>query len=227
MGEEALSASVKVLMEFAKGHAMSMTGLVNWGRSLPKGEVTDIPRCSPGEPDDEEQDLLARLCRGIKAKTAFEIGTFRGRTSILLAKNVTGQVYTLDLLKKPEDAPTVDAKLMLEEKSGHLLAGMNGRVRQLWGDSRTFDFSPYQGKMDIVWVDAGEPRENVSADLRHGWEMLTPNGILMRHDFSHEHPTIQEAIWKFAEQHCGFCFGETTIAAFGPGIERLANGNGR
>ena len=227
MGEETLSASMKALMEFAKGHTMAMTGLVKWGRNLPKGEVTDIPRCSPGEPEDEEQDLLARLCRGIGAKTAFEIGTFRGRTSVLLAKNVTGQVYTLDLPKKPEDAIATDARLMLEGKSGHLLAGMNGRVRQLWGDSRTFDFSPYHGQMDIVWADAGEPEENVLADLRNGWEMLTPNGILMRHDFSHDHPTIQEAIWKFAEQHRGFYFGETTIAAFGPGIERLADGNGR
>lgn len=211
-------------MDFAE-QAITMVGLVNWVTTLPKGEVTDIPRCSPGEPDDEEQDLLARLCCGIEAKTAFEIGTFRGRTAVLLAKNVTGQVYTLDLPKKPEDAIATDARLMLEEKSGHLLAGTNGRVRQLWGDSRTFDFSPYRGQMDIVWTDAGEPFENVLADLTHGWEMLTPDGVLMRHDFCVIHPTVRDAILEFSQQHRGFYFEGTTIAAFGPGIERLADAN--
>jgi predicted O-methyltransferase YrrM len=215
---------MRALIDFAE-QTITMIGLVNWVTTLPRGEVTDIPRCSPGEPEDEEQDLLARLCRSIKAKTAFEIGTFRGRTATLLAKNVTGQVYTLDLPKKPEDAIAIDARLMLEEKSGHLLAGTNGRVKQLWGDSRTFDFSPYHGQMDIVWADAGEPEENVLADLKHGREMLTPDGILMRHDFSVIHPTIRGAIMEFSRQHRGFYFEGTTIAAFGPGMERLADGN--
>jgi hypothetical protein len=109
------------------------------------------------------QDLYAllRVVRWLKPKRIFEIGTFQGLTTAHMALNSDAEIFTLDM---PRDVATQvsgysreDLKLLQpREEIGKRYRAVNSdsRVHQLFGDSRTFDYGPYQSSMDLILVDA-------------------------------------------------------------------------
>ena len=112
--------------------------------------------------DDRNRTVLAALCRSLGCETFFEIGTNRGRTAWTVARNNPKmELYTLDL---PSAEAVDEAALELLPSDRGFVASwdvgraFNGtpeepRIQQLFGDSATFDFSPYWGKVDLVFVD--------------------------------------------------------------------------
>jgi predicted O-methyltransferase YrrM len=57
-------------------------------------------------------------------------------------------------------------------------------IVQLEGDSGTFDFSPFEGRMDFVFIDASHTFEYVVNDSLHAIEMLgAGGGIIVWHDY--------------------------------------------
>lgn len=102
-----------------------------------------------------------------KPKAIFEIGTFNGETAEFLAKNSLAQVYTLD-----------DKRFPFENKR------KPKRVFQLRGDSMDFDFSPYYGFMDIVFVDGAHDYEHVMSDSKNALKMVRRGGIVVWHDYN-------------------------------------------
>lgn len=138
------------------------------------------------------QDLYAllRIARWIKPGKIFEFGTFRGVTTTHLAINSDAEIYTLDL---PRDQATeirdykVDDRNLLPSRdeiaTTSLRLGAHGRIHQLFGNSRTFDHSPYRKSMGLVIVDACHLYEYVMSDSKIAFELLSENGAVLWHDF--------------------------------------------
>lgn len=123
------------------------------------------------------------------AKTIFEIGTFDGATTAVLAEAQAsvgdGDVFTLDLPADRFDA-TQDPEAFDGSMVGHMFRGhpQAGRITQLRGDSLSFDFSPWWGQADIVLVDAAHDEIHGRADSRTALQLVRSGGLVFWDDFS-------------------------------------------
>ena len=58
------------------------------------------------------------------------------------------------------------------------------RITQLYGDSASFDFSPWYGQMDFVFVDGAHAYNYVVNDTNIALKLLNPRGgIIIWHDY--------------------------------------------
>jgi predicted O-methyltransferase YrrM len=142
---------------------------------------------------------LAILATAAAATTAgeevVEIGTFDGRTTLNLALNVPAQytVFTLDL--PPDTAPkfaleAAERVLVEKPRSGrHFLeatgefAAAAARIRQAFGDSATFDWSPHAGRAGLVFVDGSHAYDYVIADTDTALSLIAQKGVVIWHDY--------------------------------------------
>ena len=103
----------------------------------------------------EDYLLLHCLLRIFKPKRVMEIGTHQGRGTKII-KNAAGpdsQVFSLDL---PAD---IGPSVATEYQPGFVGCQCDLPYTQLWGDSRTFDFSPYY-PIDFFYIDGEHVYEN-------------------------------------------------------------------
>lgn len=123
----------------------------------------------------------------------FEIGTFDGRTAMNFAANAPDDavVYTLDLPAGagPALAVHADDEQFIERSQGGargrrlLDSAESARVTLLEGDSATFDFSPYAGRMDMVFVDGAHSYDYVMSDSRKALNIAAPGALIVWHDY--------------------------------------------
>jgi len=141
----------------------------------------------------EELAYVAMIARLLAPSRVFEIGTFRGRTTLNLALNSppTCCVFTLDL--PPQGRELVSAKACRADRSGiaRSLTGVDYRgkegsekIVQLYGDSRTFDFTPYYAQMDLVVVDGSKSYPFAKSDTENALKMVKPGGVIVWHGFA-------------------------------------------
>lgn len=133
-----------------------------------------------------DQLVLQAIVAGRVARTAFEIGTFNGGTTRVLAEALPddGQVWTLDLSPAEFDAtqaPTAFTGVQVGQ--AYRSSPAVGKITQLWGDSAAFDFSPYRGRCDLVLVDGGHEYHHGIADTRTAFDLVAPGGIVLWDDF--------------------------------------------
>ena len=137
--------------------------------------------------------VLCALAQLLACRTIFEIGTFRGDTSWLLAHNLPhAHVFTLDL-PGPESAGRVRLEITDVDEYFHTWGrgerfrgtpeGL--RITPLVGDSATFDFSPYRGAMDLIYIDASHSYSYVRADTEAALAMLSPSGTIVWDDYTY------------------------------------------
>ncbi|MBU1910282.1 MAG: class I SAM-dependent methyltransferase [Verrucomicrobia bacterium] len=151
------------------------------------------PDTTSGNVSGYELAIINALVVAVRPAACFEIGTFDGRTTINLAANapVEGRIYTLDL--PPEGLGHTrhsiacgDEKYIQKPQSGarFLNTSWAARITQLYGDSATFNFAPYEGKMDLVFVDGSHSYEYVKSDTRAALKLLKPDGgVILWHDY--------------------------------------------
>lgn len=120
---------------------------------------------------------VAAICRHRRPKWIFEIGTFTGATSLLMAMNVgpDDRIFTLDL--PPDEASGYSAG------SAFARTSYASRITQLYGDSTAFDFSSWYGKIDLVFIDANHTYPFVKADSDTAFKLLAPGGVVMWDDY--------------------------------------------
>lgn len=139
------------------------------------------------------QDLYAlmRVVKWIRPRKIFEIGTFKGITTTHLALNSEAEICTLDLPR--ELAANLDGYspgdlelLQPREAIGRTYRqfNTNGRIRQLYGDSRLFDYRPFLGSMDLVLVDGCHVYDGVLSDSEKAFALLGESGVVLWHDFA-------------------------------------------
>jgi len=141
-----------------------------------------------------ELTAIVKLLQQYRPMKIFEIGTFDGRTTLNLACNSPAKavIYTLDL---PKEQPhfiqpiplTTDASFVGKASTGSRFHGTNceRKIFQLFGDSATFDFSPYENEMDFVFIDGAHAYDYTLNDSEKALKLLrNGRGIILWHDYS-------------------------------------------
>jgi predicted O-methyltransferase YrrM len=135
---------------------------------------------------------IASLVKQYQPKRLFEIGTFDGRTTVNMALNTTidAHVYSLDLPASHISKtafPLAKHEVVFADKKNsgirflsHTIAQ---NITQLFGDSATFDYLPYTGNMDLVFIDGSHAYDYVQSDTVNAFSLLKKEGgILIWHD---------------------------------------------
>lgn len=159
----------------------------------------------PGGTTDTEAWVLAALAK--KARSIFEFGTCTGKTTYLMALNSPpeAQVTTLTLPPEKKDdyvMESADSKRATERalsESGFtrfLYSGtpVEKKITQLFGDSKHFDESPYQGKMDLIFIDGSHAYSYVISDSEKAFRMVSPGGLILWHDY--RGPSLNKDVYK-------------------------------
>ena len=138
----------------------------------------------------EPQYLVIELVALLQPQAAFEIGTFRGLVTSLIAMNMPpdGCIYTLDLPNTdvPEHASDLGYIKRVDETVGSFFRDtpwMGTKIRQLRGNSLTFDFSPFYDRMELVLVDASHTYQAVFSDSMNAFRMIKAGGVILWHDY--------------------------------------------
>ena len=158
------------------------------------GDVREISvRLTPRESRHDwslgvaEQLILQVLIRARRCETAFEIGTFNGGTTRVLAETLPeqGRVWTIDLPPNEFDATQAPADFAGPEIGvAYRDSPAADKITQILGDSLLYDFSPYEKSADLVLVDAGHEYVNGFADTRTALRLVRPGGLILWDDFT-------------------------------------------
>jgi hypothetical protein len=160
-----------------------------------KISLTETRKCS-GNVNLSELAILAQAAAGCPAGTEIvEIGTFDGRTTINLALNAPAScsIFTLDL---PPHQPTrfqleVGEERFVEKplpgvrfrQCRQSLSSSARRIKQLFGDSATFDWSNHCRKAGLVFVDGSHAYDYARVDSITAMQLVTVNGAILWHDY--------------------------------------------
>jgi predicted O-methyltransferase YrrM len=133
---------------------------------------------------------LCALAHIVDPRLVFEIGTLHGSGALHLATNAPrATVYTLDL--PPDTSPKLTTTLSdrhhVEEHSSGRVASAGtpeaGRIKCLFGDSATFDFSPFKGKVDLFFIDGAHSYDYVRNDTLKALECCHAGSVIAWHDY--------------------------------------------
>lgn len=175
---------------------------------------------------------LCAIVKQIEAQTIFEIGTFDGRTVLLLAMNSSRdtRLFTLDLPtaaceRLAYHTDPSDRKYLpgAGRSVGLQYAGtaFASKVTQLYGDSATFDYSPYYRQMDLVFIDGSHSYEYVRSDTDNAFKMVSDRGVIVWHDYRPICPGVRRCLNELSERVQLFQIAETSLvvhwAALPPG----------
>jgi hypothetical protein len=136
-----------------------------------------------------ENVVINKLVQHRHPRRIFEIGTFDGRTTLTMAANAPkADIFTLDL--PPDHANALplapnDRRYIDKPESGGRFKGTPyaQRITQLFGDSATFDYRPFDHSVDVVFVDGSHAYDYVRSDSEAALRMATPGGLILWHDY--------------------------------------------
>lgn len=143
-----------------------------------------------GGTDPGEILFLAAVTRLLQPKRIFEIGTFRGRTTAVFILNASPscEVFSLDLPLEPGGLagylPTDIDLVKVRNAGGYLQrAGLSGRYKQIYCDSRTFDPEPFRGTVELGFIDGAHAVDFVRNDTMKMAIMMSNRGYVFWHDY--------------------------------------------
>ena len=178
-----------------------------------------------GGTTDTEAWILAVLARD--ARRLFEFGTCTGKTAYLWARNQPpgGTVTTLTLAPEqagllhpePGDDPVALAHAEAESQFSRFLytgTEAEGRIEQLYGDSKQFNGEPYAECCDVVFVDGSHAYSYVVSDSAMAMRMTRPGGLVLWHDYSPECPGVFRALNELATRFPLVHVQGTTLVAW-------------
>jgi predicted O-methyltransferase YrrM len=184
-----------------------------------------------------EVQILSALVSYLKPQNLFEIGTYNGYTTLHLASNssLNSTVYTLDLppdfeidLQNQEQLSkySYDDILVAELSKKNVLNRMyknseyKRKIIEIFGDSKSYDFSPYYGKMDFIFIDGNHSYEYVKSDTENAFKMLSENGVIVWHDFDYIiHRDIFKYLNTLVKDFKIYSIAHTRFAIYGPCLE--------
>ena len=116
---------------------------------------------------------LAAICRHKAPQRIFEIGTHTGSSTLVMALNVAEEteVLTLDL----EPSEMIGSAYRDTETSSN--------IRQLYGNSVTFDYTPFLGAVDLIYIDGDHTYNGVKSDTEKAFTLLRPGGVIVWDDY--------------------------------------------
>lgn len=167
-----------------------------------------------------ETFVLIAAGRIVKARRAFEIGTFLGRTTLALAQNLQAEILTLDL----DDAASVgeqlsdDAEVMqlhfAAPKLDFVGTACEARIAQLLGNSTTFDFSPWKGAVDLVFIDGGHDVATAASDTKNAFALVegSSSAAILWHDYANpDYPELSAYLDDLSRERTMLHVGDTML----------------
>jgi hypothetical protein len=165
----------------------------------------------PGGTSDTEASILAAMAIG--AMRMFEFGTCTGKTTYLWARNQPpgGRVTTLtlapdqlgDYRAESGDETFALAHAKLESAfTTFLYTGTDvaSQVEQLYGDSKSFDETPYRDSCDVVFVDGSHAYSYVVSDSTKALRIVKPGGVVLWHDYNSATKGVFRALNELAKE---------------------------
>jgi len=180
-----------------------------------------------------ETHFLATLVKELAPQNVFEIGTYNGFTTLHLAVNSppNANIFTLDLppdydIDKIKAGATYDDLLVIKfsqetiNKRVYQKSTYASKIHELYGDSAVFDFSPYCGKMDIVFIDGNHSSSYIKSDTENAFKMLSDIGVIVWHDFDYIiHKEVFSYLNELAKSYSIYSVPYTRFAIYGKKME--------
>ena len=196
----------------AEGKAEQLLGLPrrNIDQIIPDAESIPVTlieyQYAYGDMPVHELMTLCKIVRYRQPKVIFEIGTYLGGTTLQLAANSQAEVYTLDL-PPPGHKDYVPPQIrdpeadVYTDQPGVRVQGTSfaDRIHQLFGDSQTYNFMPYYGSVDLVFVDGCHHYEFALRDSQNALKMMSPDGVVIWHDYASYEPGVVQALNELAK----------------------------
>jgi hypothetical protein len=138
----------------------------------------------------DELVIISAIVRHLKPKRLVEIGTAEGRTTLNLALHSPqdSEVITLDL--PPDASPAkpesgCDYRQMGIPEPGVLFKNhpLSQKIRLILADSTKFDWKPYEGGVDFVFIDGAHDYESVKKDTENALKIVKIGGVILWHDY--------------------------------------------
>jgi Methyltransferase domain len=166
---------------------------------------------------------LCLLCRILRPKTVFEIGTLRGYTTYHLAMNTEAdaRVFTLDLPSDGLVAPALKTTPVdrwhhpTGQPRDYCFAGSDvaTKITTLFGDSATFDYSRFHGTVDLFFIDGAHSYEYVRSDTEHAIRCCGPGSVIAWHDYGrHGVNGVSKWLHELAETRRVYCVPGGSLA---------------
>ncbi len=152
-----------------------------------------------------EAYVLSLLTAYLRPKRIFEIGTGTGQGTLLMARQAPeARVETLDIGRdRPSLAPQKDEPPLRDaEIVGQAFRGteQEKEITQHLGDSATFDYAPFAGQMDLVFVDGAHTYPYVKADSRAAFGLARPGGVVVWDDCNYVCPGVSKALLELRRE---------------------------
>lgn len=164
---------------------------------IDESEDIELTRCIRNEWQTTlvELAVIVGFVKKRAPTSVFEIGTFDGRTTLAMHLNSSrSEIHTIDLPGGTENSPG-------GSEPGYLFHDrqLDGKIKQLYGDTLTFDFSPWWGRQDFVFVDAGHSYRNALADSKTALQLIEGReGAIIWHDYA-----VMPGVTKAVEEVMG------------------------
>lgn len=134
-----------------------------------------------------ELTIINKMIRQSKPMNIFEIGTFQGKTTLNMAANspLHAKVFTLDLPPGLQQFPTeIDNGSDAVLGSNYRGTDCEAKIVQLYGDSLTFDFSPFFNTIDFMLIDGAHTYENTMSDSKIALRLMRDGrGTILWHNY--------------------------------------------
>lgn len=174
------------------------------GEIFPGLDAVDprIPTARLGQADEWALPLaelltLAALCKHLRPKNIFEIGTYRGASTLAIAMNTPpeSKIFTLDLdpaarATHRHGSGVIGGFPAFTIGEAFLGTPFAGKIHQLFGDSNAFIAGGLAHQIDFVFIDADHSYDFVRKDTERAFELLAPGGVVLWDDYRWEprHP---------------------------------------
>jgi hypothetical protein len=179
----------------------------------------------------EELCKICLIVKWLRPKRILELGTYNGMTTLQMALNAPRGciTYTLDLA--PEQSATLALGRIDELVSKHFRSRFNTRIgsyfegrdvpiRQLWGDTATFDYSVIDGQVDLVFIDAAHDYENKRRDCENAFNLLASHGVVLWHNYADVCcPEVTKCLFEVAANRRIFRLRNTNLAVHYAGYQ--------
>jgi len=129
----------------------------------------------------------------IQPKVVFEIGTMHGYTAYHFALNspADARVFTLDLPRsnaRPILGTSFIDELHIARHQQEAVYCFEGtpeaaKIEPLFGDSASFDFAPYEGLVDLFFIDGAHSYEYVRSDTLNALRCCHEGSVILWHDY--------------------------------------------
>ncbi|MEO6845818.1 MAG: class I SAM-dependent methyltransferase [Chthoniobacterales bacterium] len=171
--------------------------------------------------DRAEYPLLMAICASLQPKRIFEFGTFLGEATRMFAiASPLSKIVTLNIAENVEPVLQLNEKekidLISNDKIGVYFKNTpeEFRITQILDDSFNFSTIGYEGKFDLIWIDAGHSYECVKNDSHKAFQMISSGGYIFWHDFDSSQPELVKALLEISKYKKISWIPRTSIALF-------------